>query len=170
MIAVADHTNDGWVEGLQQHVHAITLSLQAMMVLLVREREALVARNDAHSLHDIATDKQTAVAQVSALYELQRSAVARNLGSGTSLSEGISALREHSDRIANQVDELVQLTQQCQQANQDNGVLVSAGLDHSQQAVNTLARLGTGHAQAGTYDPSAAQHSSQAGARFTVRA
>jgi len=123
------------VSGLRSHVKAITLSLQVMMVLLVREREALVGRREAQSLESIAQDKQTAVAQVGRLYAMLRAAVARHLGPEASLTDSMAALRKHNSGIAKQVDELVLLTRKCQQANQDNGVLVSAGLDRSRQAM-----------------------------------
>ena len=127
------------VSGLQSHVKAITLSLQVMMVLLVREREALVGRREAQSLESIAQDKQTAVAQVGRLYAILRAAVARHLGPGASLTDSMATLREHNSGIAKQVDELVRLTRKCQQANQENGVLVSAGLDCSPQAMKYAA-------------------------------
>ena len=170
MMAASGVNNSDWVNGLQSHVQAITLSLQAMMVLLVREREALVGRSEAQSLESIAQDKQNAVTQVSALYELLRNAVARNLGPDASLTDGMTALREQGGKIAKQIEELVQLTQKCQQANQDNGVLVSAGLDHSQQAMNTLTQVNAGPAAANTYSRSATQHAVGKGGQFTVRA
>jgi flagellar biosynthesis/type III secretory pathway chaperone len=135
MNAVSAPAGGELVSGLQSHVKAITLSLQVMMVLLVREREALVGRREAQSLESIAQNKQTAVAQVSRLYALLRAAVARHLGPEASLTDSMATLREHDSGMAKQVDELVQLTRKCQQANRVNGVLVSAGLDCSQQAL-----------------------------------
>jgi flagellar biosynthesis/type III secretory pathway chaperone len=135
MNAVSAPAGGELVSGLQSHVKAITLSLQVTMVLLVREREALVGRREAQSLESIAQDKQSAVAQVSRLYAMLRAAVARHLGPEASLTDSMAALREHNSGIAKQVDELVRLTRKCQQANQNNGVLVSAGLDCSQQAM-----------------------------------
>ena len=139
MNAVSAPAGGELVSGLQSHVKAITLSLQVMMVLLVREREALVGRREAQSLESIAQDKQSAVAQVSRLYAMLRAAVARHLGPGASLTDNMAALREHNSSIAKQVDELVRLTRKCQQANQDNGALVSAGLDCSPQAMKCAA-------------------------------
>ncbi|MFT5446362.1 MAG: flagellar biosynthesis/type III secretory pathway chaperone [Gammaproteobacteria bacterium] len=170
MIAPAARANDDWMSGLRENVQAISLSLKAMMVLLVREREALVGRSDARSLESIAQDKQGAVTQVSALYELLRGAVSQHLGPGASLSDGISALRQHDSEIAHQVDELMQLTRKCQQANQDNGVLVSAGLAHSQDAIRTLSELGASPAVANTYGRTATQHPTTSRAQFDVRA
>ena len=169
MVPTARAEND-WMSGLRDHVQAISLSLKAMMVLLVREREALVGRSDARSLESIAQDKQSAVTQTSALYELLRGAVSRHLGPNASLSDGISALRQHDNEIAHQVDELMQLTRKCQQANQDNGVLVSAGLDDSQDAIRTLSELGASPAVANTYGRTASQHPTRSKTQFNVRA
>ena len=170
MIAPTVRADNDWMSGLRDHVQAISLSLKAMMVLLVRERDALVSRSDAQSLDSIAKDKQNAVTQVSALYESLRRAVSRHLGPDASLSDGISALREHNNDIALQVDELMQLTLKCQQANQDNGVLVSAGLDHSQDAMRTLSELGASPAVANTYGRSATQHPTTSRTQFNARA
>ncbi|MFT5172607.1 MAG: flagellar biosynthesis/type III secretory pathway chaperone [Gammaproteobacteria bacterium] len=170
MTTATQESPQGWLEGLSSHVQAISLSLQAMMVLLVREREALVGRSEAQSLESIAHDKQSAVVQISTLYESLRIAVARHLGPDASLTDGIAALRKHSDTIAKQVDTLVQLTRKCQRANQDNGVLVNAGLDHSQRAMNTLMQIGATHARPSTYGPSATQVRSRARSQFSVRA
>lgn len=169
MLPTAAADND-WMSGLHEHVQAISLSLKAMMVLLVREREALVGRSDARSLESIAQDKQSAVAQVSALYELLRDAVARHLGPDASLSDGMSALSRYNGEIAQQVDELMQLTRKCQQANQDNGVLVSAGLDDSQAAIRTLSELGASPTVANTYGRSATQQPTTSRTQFNVRA
>ena len=162
--------NADWMSGLRDHVQSISLSLNAMMILLVREREALVDRSDARLLESIAQDKQDAVTQISALYELLRESVSRHLGPNASLSDGINALRQHDDEIAHQVDELMQLTRKCQQANQDNGVLVSAGLDHSQDAIRTLSELGASPAAAGTYGRAATRQRATTHAQFNARA
>jgi flagellar biosynthesis/type III secretory pathway chaperone len=164
------HAQQHWMLGLQSHVEAITLSLQAMMVLLVREHEALVGRSDARSLDSIAQDKQTAVAQMSAMYEMLRDCVAAHLGPDATMNDGILALREHSPSIARQIENLVQLTRKCQQANHDNGILVSAGLSDTQRAMETLTQVGATNTPTNTYGPAAAQYALGNTSQFTARA
>ena len=127
MIATSTPGGD-WVKGLQTQVQTISLSLQAMMVLLVREREALLGRNEAQSLSNIAANKQAFVVQVSAVYEMLRSAMRQHLDPDMSLTECIAAVGKQNRGLARQLDELVQLTSKCQQANQHNGALISSGL------------------------------------------
>ena len=170
MISATGHAASDWPDTLQSHVQAITHSLQDMMALLVREREALVARSEASSLESIAQDKQSAASRVSALYDRLRTDMERYFGPGMSLGDGMNTLRGHSDSIAIQVDELVQMTNKCRQANRDNGVLVGVGLDNSQQALKTLAHVGASAMSANTYNRSATQQRVAAGTQFIIRA
>lgn len=158
-------------DSLEAHVDAVTLALQALAVLLIREREALTHRAAADAIENIARDKHRAVEQVGGLYALLRDSLNALGGSGASLPDSVLALKRTHPNLSQRVERLVALTRDCHRANQDNGVLVSAGLRNAGHAMDTLRAVGAvPAADTATYGPAGHGHRSSAGDRLTVRA
>ena len=171
MSAVAATLTRTQADRLEAHVDAVTLSLQALAVLLVREREALTHRAAAGALEDIARDKHSAVEQVGRLYALLRDSLDALGGAGASLPDSVLALKRTHPDLAQRVDRLVALTRECHLANRDNGVLVSAGLRNAGHAMDTLRAVGAvPAAETETYAPPGHGNRVSAGDRVTVRA
>ncbi len=158
-------------DGLEDHVQAITGALRSLLSLLAREREALRGRAAAEVLEQVAEDKSTAVELVASLYGSLRGALDHAGSTSGELPERLAALRHSHPALAEQVDQLVRLTRDCQRANQDNGVLVSAGLSQSRRALHTLRGVDdAGAAPSGTYGRGGATRTGAVGERLTLRA
>lgn len=170
MSTAATDISTSQADGLEAHVEAVTLSLQALAVLLVRERDALTDRAEAPDLERIAGDKQEAVEHVGMLYARLRESMEALCGPSTTMSESLPVLKRAHPRLAEGVDRLVRLTRECQRANQDNGVLVSTGLRNARGALETLRHVGAEPVEPGTYGPSGIAVRGAAVDRLRVRA
>ncbi len=156
---------------IESRVDAISGALQALQTLLARERDGLRGRAAPEVLEQVAEDKDAAVEQVAVLYGGLREALAGIDAAGDSLPQHVAALRESHPSLAERVDRLVELTRDCQQANQDNGVLVSVGLSHARRALDTLHGAVPGNAPApAMYGRGGRPAGGVAGDRLTVRA
>ena len=103
---------------LQRHVEALVLSLQSLAVLLVREREALTRSGDSGALEAITRDKETMV----------DGSLSPLIRGDSSVAQALGALERSHPALARRVELLLNLTRDCQRANQDNGVLLREGL------------------------------------------
>ena len=125
-------------ESFQDRVIALTRSLETLRERLAEEREALRARADADALEAMARAKHAVVEQVSVQYDTLREALA-GLGSGPDAGGALGALQASRPELGAHVERLVALIRECQQANQDNGALVNAGLRSASSALDMLA-------------------------------
>jgi flagellar biosynthesis/type III secretory pathway chaperone len=148
----AEHTDiAGRAHTLDAQVRALTAALEAMLIKLGAEREALRAHAKVDVLEHIVRDKQGSVEHIGALYaELRRALVAFGDERGN-MREHIAAVRAIHPELAQRVDRLEALTRECQQANHDIGLLVSVGLRNANGALDTLHGVSTA-AAANTYD------------------
>lgn len=170
MNAPVPHLTANETGNLETHVDAVSLGLQALAVLLVRERQALTDRASPEVLDNIAVDKQAAVANVAGLYALLRESLEGLGEDGTDLADSVSSLKRAHPHLAGRVDQLVALTRECQIANQENGVLVNARLNGTRGALRSLQDATIGSDPVGTYGPVGASLGALAGDRLTVRA
>lgn len=156
---------------LEAHVDAVSQALQALALLLVREREALIARARPDVLDAIAVDKQSAVAGVGLLYGVLRADLERFGRDGAGSADSVTELKREHPHLSPRVDRLVRLTRDCQRANQENGVLVNARLNGTRGALQSLRDAGIEATAPATYGPvGGAGALTVAGDRFTVRA
>ena len=147
-------------------VDALSAVVQQLLALLARERDALHARRGAAALEQLAAEKDAAIEHAGAVYDLLRSDLALLYGTGQSLADSVQSLRAGHPALGAQVERLVELTRACKQANQDNGVLVSAGLRNVRRAMDSL----HGARPASTYGPAGQAGAPQHGNRLAVTA
>lgn len=169
MSAAAD-TDAGPLQPLAQHVDALIATVHELLALLAREHALLDARADAQMLEQIAGEKHAAIERASTRYALLRAALGLRHGSEQHLADGVAALRPGDAALAARVQQLLELTRSCKQANQDNGVLISAGLRSAGQALHTLHGAASGPTAAGTYGPAGHGAGYRQGNRFTLTA
>lgn len=140
---------------LATRIDAFIADMQHLTALLAREREALLERTDAAALEQIAAHKQTLIEQIGAHYQFLQDACgqlapadeprpcdvhnvpARDLHDAPA-GHSIGALRRAHPSLAERIERLVEITRACKQANQDNGVTLSAGLHSAQRALQAL--------------------------------
>jgi flagellar biosynthesis/type III secretory pathway chaperone len=160
----------GQVQEFTARVDAVSACMHKLMLLLARERDALQARSEASVLEQVAGEKHAAVEQAGSLYAMLREAMAAIYGARQPVGDAVPALREADPALAARIETLVDLTRACKQANQDNGVLVSAGLRSAQRALLTLRGAQPGHAADGTYGPAGQSDAHRQGNRLAITA
>ena len=105
------------------------------------------------------------------LYALLRDSLDALGDPRASLPDSVLALKRTHPNLSERVERLVALTRECHRANQDNGVLVSAGLRNAGQAMDTLRAVGAAPgADTQIYGPPGHGNRTSAGDRLTVRA
>lgn len=152
---------------LQARVEAVTHELGSLAALLAREGDALARRAGAATLEQIAADKQAAIERVGHLHAGLRQRLEQ---AGVTPGGGIDVLAQLEPKLAASLGRMAQLIGQCQRANQDNGVLVNAGLRNARGGLETLRALGATAQRADTYDREAETSRARAGDRLTLTA
>jgi flagellar biosynthesis/type III secretory pathway chaperone len=154
------------LRSIAARVDALSAVIQQLLALLARERDALHARRDAAALEQLADEKHAAIEHAGAVYELLRGELALLFGTEQPIADSVQTLRTDHPALGAQVERLVELTRTCKQANQDNGVLVSAGLRNARRAMDSL----HGARPASTYGPAGQAGAPQHGNRLAVTA
>ena len=137
-------------DALEDRVGELTAALECMGELLASERAALRGRSDADTLEQVARDKQHTVESIAELYQGLREDLEPFGEPGAGMAGTLAGLRHTHPDLAARVDRLVALTRECQQANQENGLMVSAGLRSASRALDSLRGPSMDD---GTYDP-----------------
>jgi flagellar biosynthesis/type III secretory pathway chaperone len=144
-------------------------ALEALVSDLDEERQALRQRTSPDDLEAVALQKAQAVERVATLYAQLRSLLVKSTGESR-VEDAMASLRRSEPTLGAHADALVELIRGCQQANQENGPLIGAGLRHTRGALETLRRLASA-SQDGTYSASGhAQGVEHAALRVAIRA
>lgn len=127
-------------------------ALKALVSDLHEERQALRERSSPDQLEAVALQKAQAVERVASLYAELRTLLVATTGAER-VEDALVRLREQAPGLGKRTDVLVELIRGCQQANQENGALIGAGLRHTRGALDTLRSLASA-ADDGTYTAS----------------
>lgn len=150
-------------------VDALGEALMDLVNNLDAEREALRQRTRADELESVALRKAMSVEHVAKNYDVLRERLVILTGDQR-VEDAVGHLREHAPELGGRVDELITLIRTCQQANQENGALIGAGLRHTRGALNTLSQL-TASEHGETYGASGHTESADSSAfRVVLRA